>query len=83
MGYSGKLSNNKYIEPLRRIKMIIVKNQGNSAESESGGSVVDSIIGEHNVSGRSSAYGDNIPESLIGVRGDSNIINFQVRCYCT
>ncbi|XP_034944940.1 E3 ubiquitin-protein ligase UBR4 isoform X2 [Chelonus insularis] len=30
-----------------------------SGGSESGGSAVDSITGEHNVSGRSSAYGDN------------------------
>ncbi|KAF7280363.1 hypothetical protein GWI33_006135 [Rhynchophorus ferrugineus] len=33
--------------------------QGGSAGSESGGSGVDSITGEHNVSGRSSAYGDD------------------------
>lgn len=42
------------------------KNQGGSGGSkgsesggsESGGSAVDSILGEHSVSGRSSAYGD-------------------------
>ncbi|XP_054157835.1 E3 ubiquitin-protein ligase UBR4-like [Oppia nitens] len=34
--------------------------QGNEAGSESGGSVVESIIGEHNVSGRSSAYGEEL-----------------------
>ncbi|RZB39229.1 zf-UBR domain containing protein [Asbolus verrucosus] len=37
---------------------------GSAAGSESGGSGVESITGEHNVSGRSSAYGDNVPESL-------------------
>lgn len=42
--------------------------------------MVDSIIGEHNVSGRSSAYGDNIPETLVGGRGETNSNNFQVRC---
>ncbi|XP_065141997.1 E3 ubiquitin-protein ligase UBR4 isoform X2 [Paramisgurnus dabryanus] len=31
---------------------------GGSVGSESGGSVIDSVAGEHNVSGRSSAYGD-------------------------
>ena len=35
-----------------------------SGGSESGGSAVDSITGEHNVSGRSSAYGDNAAESV-------------------
>ena len=35
-----------------------------SGGSESGGSAVDSITGEHNVSGRSSAYGDNAPETI-------------------
>lgn len=35
-----------------------------SGGSDSGGSAVDSITGEHNVSGRSSAYGDNAPESI-------------------
>lgn len=34
--------------------------QGNEGGSESGGSVVESIIGEHNVSGRSSAYGEDL-----------------------
>ncbi|CAG9856656.1 unnamed protein product [Phyllotreta striolata] len=34
------------------------------AGSESGGSGVESITGEHNVSGRSSAYGDNIQEAI-------------------
>ncbi|KAK9874861.1 hypothetical protein WA026_005677 [Henosepilachna vigintioctopunctata] len=38
--------------------------QGGSAGSESGGSGVESITGEHNVSGRSSAYGDNIQETI-------------------
>lgn len=38
---------------------------GSAAGSESGGSGVESITGEHNVSGRSSAYGDNVPESII------------------
>lgn len=38
--------------------------QGGSAGSESGGSGVESITGEHNVSGRSSAYGDNIQEAI-------------------
>ncbi|XP_066149479.1 E3 ubiquitin-protein ligase UBR4 isoform X2 [Euwallacea fornicatus] len=39
--------------------------QGGSAGSESGGSGVESITGEHNVSGRSSAYGDdtNVPRT--------------------
>ncbi|KAL1138884.1 hypothetical protein AAG570_008946, partial [Ranatra chinensis] len=40
--------------------------KGGSGGSESGGSGVDSITGEHNVSGRSSAYGDNIQEALVG-----------------
>ncbi|XP_046612558.1 E3 ubiquitin-protein ligase UBR4 isoform X2 [Neodiprion virginianus] len=35
-----------------------------SGGSDSGGSGVDSIIGEHNVSGRSSAYGENAPDSM-------------------
>ncbi|XP_039287887.1 protein purity of essence [Nilaparvata lugens] len=43
--------------------------------SESGGSGVDSITGDHNVSGRSSAYGDNIQEALAlttpGMRSDT------------
>ncbi|CAG9835872.1 unnamed protein product [Diabrotica balteata] len=34
------------------------------AGSESGGSGVESITGEHNVSGRSSAYGDNMQEAI-------------------
>lgn len=38
--------------------------QGGSAGSESGGSGVESITGEHNVSGRSSAYGDNMQEAI-------------------
>lgn len=38
--------------------------QAGSAGSESGGSGVESITGEHNVSGRSSAYGDNIQEAI-------------------
>lgn len=37
---------------------------GSAAGSESGGSGVESITGEHNVSGRSSAYGDSVPESI-------------------
>ncbi|XP_018403962.1 PREDICTED: protein purity of essence [Cyphomyrmex costatus] len=36
-----------------------------SGGSDSGGSAVDSITGEHNVSGRSSAYGDNAPDSAM------------------
>ncbi|KAF5286898.1 hypothetical protein FQA39_LY00431 [Lamprigera yunnana] len=55
--------------------------QGGSAGSESGGSGVDSITGEHNVSGRSSAYGDNIQEAITLVsRSDTSSIanaNFQ------
>lgn len=35
---------------------------GSGAGSESGGSGADSMTGEPNVSGRSSAYGDNVPE---------------------
>jgi E3 ubiquitin-protein ligase UBR4 len=46
--------------------------QGGSAGSESGGSGVDSITGEHNVSGRSSAYGDNMQEPLVGARSDTS-----------
>lgn len=38
--------------------------QAGSAGSESGGSGADSITGEHNVSGRSSSYGDNIQETI-------------------
>ncbi|KAF5296758.1 hypothetical protein FQR65_LT10159 [Abscondita terminalis] len=55
--------------------------QGGSAGSESGGSGVDSITGEHNVSGRSSAYGDNIQEAITLVsRSDTSSLanaNFQ------
>jgi len=46
--------------------------QGGSAGSESGGSGVDSITGEHNVSGRSSAYGDNVQEPLVGARSETS-----------
>ncbi|KAK7862494.1 hypothetical protein R5R35_005919 [Gryllus longicercus] len=46
--------------------------QGGSAGSESGGSGADSITGEHNVSGRSSAYGDNAPEPLAVVRSETS-----------
>ncbi|XP_017342515.1 E3 ubiquitin-protein ligase UBR4 isoform X1 [Ictalurus punctatus] len=35
---------------------------GGSVGSESGGSAIDSVAGEHNVSGRSSAYGDTTVE---------------------
>ncbi|KAB0801611.1 hypothetical protein PPYR_03797 [Photinus pyralis] len=56
--------------------------QGGSAGSESGGSGVDSITGEHNVSGRSSAYGDNIQEAITLVsRSDTSSLanaNFQM-----
>lgn len=49
--------------------------QGGSAGSESGGSGVESITGEHNVSGRSSAYGDNIQEAITLVsRSDTSSI---------
>lgn len=49
--------------------------QGGSAGSESGGSGVESITGEHNVSGRSSAYGDNIQETLnLASRSDTSSI---------
>ncbi|CAH1990557.1 unnamed protein product [Acanthoscelides obtectus] len=37
---------------------------GSAAGSDSGGSGVESIVGEHNVSGRSSAYGDNVQEAM-------------------
>lgn len=48
---------------------------GGSAGSESGGSGVESITGEHNVSGRSSAYGDNIQEAINMVsRSDTSSI---------
>ncbi|XP_033353689.1 E3 ubiquitin-protein ligase UBR4 isoform X5 [Bombus vosnesenskii] len=40
-----------------------------SGGSESGGSAVDSMTGEHNVSGRSSAYGDNGPDSIPPIGG--------------
>ncbi|KAK6636982.1 hypothetical protein RUM43_010649 [Polyplax serrata] len=46
--------------------------QGGSAGSESGGSGVESITGEHNVSGRSSAYGDNLQETLVGTRSETS-----------
>ncbi|XP_013777424.1 E3 ubiquitin-protein ligase UBR4-like isoform X2 [Limulus polyphemus] len=49
--------------------------QGGSAGSESGGSGVDSITGEHNVSGRSSAYGDNVHESTTtGARSETSSV---------
>lgn len=49
--------------------------QGGSAGSESGGSGVDSIMGEHNVSGRSSAYGDTVPESTTtGARSETSSV---------
>ncbi|GIX73745.1 e3 ubiquitin-protein ligase UBR4, partial [Caerostris extrusa] len=49
--------------------------QGGSAGSESGGSGVESIMGEHNVSGRSSAYGDNVPESITtGARSETSSV---------
>jgi hypothetical protein len=48
--------------------------QGGSAGSESGGSGVDSITGEHNVSGRSSAYGDNMQEPLVGARSETSSV---------
>ncbi|XP_066587252.1 E3 ubiquitin-protein ligase UBR4 [Prorops nasuta] len=35
-----------------------------SGGSESGGSAIDSITGEHNASGRSSAYGDNSADAM-------------------
>ncbi|OAD57065.1 E3 ubiquitin-protein ligase UBR4, partial [Eufriesea mexicana] len=40
-----------------------------SGGSESGGSAIDSMTGEHNVSGRSSAYGDNGPDSIPPIGG--------------
>lgn len=59
--------------------------QGGSAGSESGGSGVDSITGEHNVSGRSSAYGDNVQEPLVGARSETSSLGapagFQVCVY--
>ncbi|XP_054720473.1 E3 ubiquitin-protein ligase UBR4-like [Uloborus diversus] len=49
--------------------------QGGSAGSESGGSGVESIMGEHNVSGRSSAYGDNVQESIAtGARSETSSV---------
>ncbi|KFM56803.1 E3 ubiquitin-protein ligase UBR4, partial [Stegodyphus mimosarum] len=49
--------------------------QGGSAGSESGGSGVESIMGEHNVSGRSSAYGDTVPESITtGARSETSSV---------
>lgn len=44
--------------------------QGGSGGSESGGSGVDSITGEQNVSGRSSAYGEQ--EALVGQRSETS-----------
>ena len=41
-----------------------------SGGSESGGSGVDSITGEQNVSGRSSAYGEQ--EALVGQRSETS-----------
>ncbi|CAB0040844.1 unnamed protein product, partial [Trichogramma brassicae] len=43
-----------------------------SGSSESGGSAVDSIMGEHNVSGRSSAYGDAQNDGVLSTSGPSN-----------
>ncbi|XP_014236597.1 protein purity of essence isoform X3 [Trichogramma pretiosum] len=43
-----------------------------SGSSESGGSAVDSIMGEHNVSGRSSAYGDAQNDGVLNTSGQSN-----------
>ncbi|KAG5896473.1 hypothetical protein JTB14_005854 [Gonioctena quinquepunctata] len=50
---------------------------GSAAGSESGGSGVESITGEHNVSGRSSAYGDNMQEviNLVSRSDTSSIAN--------
>ncbi|XP_014258727.1 E3 ubiquitin-protein ligase UBR4 isoform X2 [Cimex lectularius] len=45
--------------------------QGGSGGSESGGSGVDSITGEHNVSGRSSAYGEQEPLAT-GTRSETS-----------
>ncbi|KAK0172054.1 hypothetical protein PV328_005423 [Microctonus aethiopoides] len=42
-----------------------------SGGSESGGSVIDSITGEHNISRRSSAYGDNNADSAPHTSGAS------------
>ena len=42
--------------------------QGNEGGSESGGSVVESIIGEQNVSGRSSAYGEDLTPQPVRVQ---------------
>lgn len=42
-----------------------------SGSSESGGSVIDSITGEHNISRRSSAYGDNNADSAPQTSGAS------------
>lgn len=56
--------------------------QGGSAGSESGGSGVESITGEHNVSGRSSAYGDNMHEMTVVSRSDTsstpNVLNLTI-----
>ncbi|XP_035739496.1 protein purity of essence-like isoform X1 [Vespa mandarinia] len=43
-----------------------------SSGSESGGSAVDSMAGEHNVSGRSSAYGDNATADVAPVGVSTN-----------
>lgn len=62
--------------------MFLLFLKGGSAGSESGGSGVESITGEHNVSGRSSAYGDNIQEVINTVsRSDTSSLataNYQV-----
>ncbi|KAG1664196.1 E3 ubiquitin-protein ligase UBR4 [Nymphon striatum] len=48
---------------------------GSGAGSESGGSAVDSIITEQNVSGRSSAYGDNVVETgTTGARSETSSV---------
>ncbi|XP_064650064.1 E3 ubiquitin-protein ligase UBR4-like isoform X3 [Lineus longissimus] len=49
---------------------------GGSAGSESGGSAIDSISGEQNVSGRSSAYGDVAPEDVMsrGARSETSSV---------
>ena len=46
---------------IQYLSLVLLK--AGSAGSESGGSVVESLGGEHNVSGRSSAYGDTGHES--------------------
>jgi hypothetical protein len=60
--------------------IFFVKNKGGSGGSkgsesggsESGGSAVDSIMGEQNVSGRSSAYGDGQADGLSASGSRSN-----------